>query len=251
MDFPGRIIRIGEKDKAVVRAIAKRLKKRGVAVSSPEGVFDAAFRSAVRLYQSQHFDVERRPLTVDGEVGPMTWGALFGVGSLPAAGAGGGLALAALAKAVSQIGVMEDPVGSNMGREVEEYLKSTGLPGGHFWCMAFVHWCFQEAAKERGVPNPFPRTAGVLRAWNDSAGMRISKATALANPARVTPGAVFIIDFGTGMGHTGFVRANNGGVLTTVEGNTNPTGSSNGIGVFELKRRNIANGQMKGFILVP
>ena len=39
-----------------------------------------------------------------------------------------------------------------------------------------------------------------------------------------------------------------GGALRTVEGNSNPTGSSNGIGVFELNRRNVMNADLKGFL---
>jgi hypothetical protein len=39
------------------------------------------------------------------------------------------------------------------------------------------------------------------------------------------------------MGHTGFVRQSFKRPFRTVEGNTNPTGSNNGLGVFELNRR--------------
>ena len=134
---------------------------------------------------------------------------------------------------------------------MDQYLASTGLGTGFYWCMAFVHFCFAQAAAARGVQNPFPRTAGVLDAWSRSANMRIPKAAALANPGRIGPGAVFIYDYGNGKGHTGFVLSNTGGALITVEGNTNPDGSRNGIGVFKMNRRNIANPLMKGFILVP
>jgi NAD(P)-dependent dehydrogenase (short-subunit alcohol dehydrogenase family) len=36
--------------------------------------------------------------------------------------------------------------------------------------------------------------------------------------------------------------------LKTVEGNTNPTGSSNGLGVFELNRRKVMDPTLKGFL---
>jgi hypothetical protein len=252
MTYPGRIIKMGEANAAIVTAIAQRLGARGIAVTSPPGVFDGALRSSVRLFQSLNRDVAGKPLAVDGEVGPMTWGALFGAASVAAQPAGSGqLALRALAVAVEEIGTMEQPVGSNSGPRVNQYLASTGTPSGNFWCMAFVHFCFRTAAQAMGVANPFPRTAGVLAAWNAAPSMRITKAAALANLSRVGPGAVFILDYGNGHGHTGIVESNTGGALVTIEGNTNPAGSGNGIGVFRLSRRNVANGLMKGFILVP
>jgi hypothetical protein len=70
----------------------------------------------------------------------------------------------------------------------------------------------------------------------------------LANPALVKPGMVFILDHGSGLGHTGFVRQSVAGALITVEGNTNNDGTSNGIGVFELKRRKIIDASLKGFL---
>ena len=94
----------------------------------------------------------------------MTWGALFGAATTPITG--GSLAVSALGMAVTQLGVMEVPLGSNRGPMVDKYLASTSTPPGNFWCMAFVFWCFQEAATAAGVPNPFPKTAGCLNAWN-------------------------------------------------------------------------------------
>jgi hypothetical protein len=249
MDYPGRVIKIGESNAAIVRHIANRLKDLGYASTSPSGRFDADFKSLVMLFQAQHVDALSRPLRVDGEVGPITWGALFG---FPAASSSAGaLGARALAKAISQIGVREDPIGSNRGARVEEYLASTGLGGGFFWCMAFVHFCFMKAAQDAGVANPFPRTAGVLDAWNRSSGFRVTKSRAVANPNLIVPGSVFILDHGNGRGHTGIVRAAVGGALRTVEGNTNTDGSSNGIGVFELNTRNVMNARLKGFIIVP
>ncbi len=254
MNYPGRIVKAGDPDATTVKAIEKRLAHLGYQVGAKDGVFDAALRNAVKAFQTRNADRTGRSLIVDGEVGPMTWGALFPSEPLPAAPAGGGGALArrALAKAVSQIGVLEDPARPNHGPMVDEYQLTAGLGGGgNFWCMAFVFWCFHKAAEEMGVTNPFPKTAHCLTAWNRSAGMRITQAQALADPARVTPGAVFIIDYNGSNGHTGFVRSVSDGAMVTVEGNSNPEGSNNGIGVFEVRRRNLANPRMKGFILVP
>jgi hypothetical protein len=251
MQYPNRVVKIGERDAVIVKAVADALAARGVSVHSPPGAFDASLASSVQLFQSLHRDLHGKPLVIDGKIGPLTWGALFGAGTLAAPpAASGALAARALEIAIGEIGTMEDPVGSNSGTRVEAYLRSTGLPGGHFWCMAFVHWCFAEAARTLGVPNRFPRTPGVLDAWNKSAGSRIDKATALTDLSWVGPGAVFIMDYGNSLGHTGIVRHNDGGLLTTIEGNADPEGGRNGIGVFELRRRSISAVKMKGFIIL-
>ena len=249
MDFPGRVIKIGETDAAIVKAVAQRLRDLGYQPSSPDGQYDSAFKSMVSLFQSQHVDALERPLKVDGEIGPLTWGSLFGAEEAPSTS--GTLREAALAEAKTQNGVREIPLGSNRGPDVERYLASVGLGGGFFWCMAFVHFCFREAAQNMGAPNPFPRTAGVLDAWNKAKKFRITKNQAIADPSLVIPGSVFILDFGSGHGHTGFVEKSVGGALKTVEGNTNTDGSSNGIGVFELNRRNIMDRSLRGFIIIP
>jgi hypothetical protein len=254
MDYPNHIVRLGEPDPAIVAALVRRLAERGYASPVGTRVFDAQLKSLVKLFQAQNVDAHGNPLKVDGEIGPISWAAIFGASPVvtPAVGAAASIALAALAKAGGQVGVMESPLGSNRGREVEAYLNSVGLPGGNFWCMAFVHWCFREAAASNGMANPFPRTAGCLDAWNRvkaaNPSRLVSSVAARANPAIVKPGMVFILDFGGGHGHTGFVKANHGGALVTVEGNSNTAGSANGVGVFELSRRSVMSPNLRGFI---
>lgn len=250
MQYPGRLIKIGEKDKTIVALIVSQLAKRGYPSPAGQKDYDRALKALVMTYQSQHYDAAGRPLEVDGEVGSFTWGSLFG--AEPVATAATGIAGAALGVAVSQVGVREKPPGSNSGPEVKAYLKSVGLGGGYFWCMAFVHWCFEQAAKAQGKANPFPRTAGCLDAWNrvrkSSPSRVVTRAQALADPSLVKPGMVFILDFGKGQGHTGFVKQSIGGALRTVEGNSNTGGSRNGVGVFELNHRKITAPNLKGFI---
>lgn len=250
MAFPGAILKRGDTG-ADVAKIQARLDALGLAVSSPKGTFDAALVSGIRLFQSLHSGPDGRPLLSDGQVGPMTWGALFPDEVAPTApSVTSNLATAALGFAVSQIGVMEKPVGSNRGPEVDQYLIAAGSTPGNFWCMAFVFYCFRRAAADLQIQNPFPQTAGCLDAFARArrAGKVLLKADAIKDVSLVRPGMVFILDHGGGLGHTGFVKTCVGGALRTVEGNSNPTGSSNGIGVFELNRRNVANGELKGFI---
>jgi CHAP domain len=206
MNYPGHIVKIGEKNNEIVTAIIKTLANAGLRSNGPVGVFDKNLAATVMLFQSQHADAAGRPLKVDGQIGPLTWASLFANATPAAVPAAAGISPAALAFAVTQIGVREKPLGSNRGPEVDEYLKSTGTPIGSFWCMAFVYFCYREGASKTGLANPFPRTAGCLDAWNRSpASKRINRVAAIADPSLVRPGMVFIHDYGGGMGHTGFV----------------------------------------------
>lgn len=92
-------------------------------------------------------------------VGPLTWAALFASEPPP------GLAEAALREARARVGVRERPLGSNSGPEVDGYLARVGLEPGHPWCLAFVYYCVDEAAKRLGVPNPLLRTASCSRLY--------------------------------------------------------------------------------------
>jgi len=254
--FPGQIIKVGHPDASLVRRIQERLNELGCGPIEVNGIFDKdATKRAVMLLQSRFADTTGAPLKVDGEIGSLTWGAMFGASTVPASSvAPSALTSAAITFAVSQIGVMEDPLGSNRGPEVDRYLRAVGLDpeGGSFaWCVAFTHFCYQAAAQQLGVANPHIRTAGVLAHWNAAgtkAGvLRVTKSSATADPGRVRPGALFIIDLGAGLGHSGMVIETGDGRLVTVEGNTNDNGSRNGIGVFRRTARKIADIN-RGFI---
>jgi hypothetical protein len=244
--FPGRIIQLGDQDQPIVTAIQQRLVERGCGPLEPTGTFDASTRAAVRLFQARFPDRTGAPLVVDGKVGSLTWESLFGEGSVPIASRTADPLLAAMLKvADGEVGVVEQPPGSNRGPRVDEYLRAAGLDpaaGSFPWCAAFVFWCAQQAAGAMGRSNPVVRTAGVLTHWQRAgqAGIRrIGSADATANPASVRPGMIFIMDFGGGAGHTGLVERVDGGHLVTIEGNTNDGGSREGIGVFRRTGRKI------------
>jgi len=144
-------------------------------------------------------------------------------------------ASAALKIAACQLGVTEKPKGSNKGPEVEIYLKSVGLGGGYSWCMAFVYWCVAQAK----LSNPLKRTGGVLAQWNAKPELR---------KTIPEPGDIFIMDFGGGAGHTGFVeKVLSNGVIQTIEGNTNADGSREGYAVCRRTRKISA---CKGFLRI-
>ena len=143
--------------------------------------------------------------------------------------------------AQSQNGVQEVPRNSNAGPAVESYLKSVGLGKGYAWCMAFVYWSVKQAATQLNTTSPLIKTGGVLRQWNEvNPKMKFTK-----NPQA---GDIFIMDYGKGVGHTGFVievLAN--GSLKTIEGNTNDEGSREG---YEVCYRTRKPSLIKGYIRI-
>lgn len=132
--------------------------------------------------------------------------------------------------AQSQVGVAEQPHGSNKGPEVDEYLACVGIHFPAAWCAAFVVWCHLQAAIS------IPKTGGVLDLWNKSAANRVDTPE---------PGDVVIFDYGGGKGHTGIVEAVSCHTITTIEGNTNDDGSREG---YEVARRSREISKAKGFL---
>ena len=245
--YPGKALRHGSKGDDVER-VQRRLLALGITVvGAPDGDFGDKTEWGVRLLQTRSEDAQGEPLEVDGVVGPRTWAALFGSlasGADAPSEAAVGLAAAALAAARGQVGVREHPLGSNRGPEVDIYLSNVaaGLLGQP-WCMAFVYWCFTQAANQLGVANTAPKTASVIASWqkaqNEPKARIVTAAEARRDPAKVTPGMVFYIDTGGGSGHTGFVADVIDGRLVTIEGNTNDGGTREGIGVFIRSRRRV------------
>lgn len=238
MNYPNRIIHSGEKNKTIVKAIQQRLNEMGMGPLEGTGVFGPKTVQSVKLFQSTHMDQNGNPLEIDGKVGAITWAILFGQTEIPViTEAPGELLSEAIKKAISQLGVMEQPPGSNQGPEVNMYLASVGLGPGFYWCAAFIYWCFNEAAKKLGRTNPLVKTGGCIKHWNDTKGKKILAADAVNKPSLLGPGQIFIISHGGGAGHTGLIEKVDGGFIHTIEGNSNPAGSSNGIGVFKLQRK--------------
>ncbi|MRG48781.1 CHAP domain-containing protein [Chitinophaga sp. SYP-B3965] len=248
MEFPKRIIKAGETDRTIVKAIQQRLLALGIGDFEATGTFGPKTTAAVKQFQALHRDRFGNPLITDGKIGSITWEILFDNVAPVQNVAPTGLLAKAIEVAESQIGVMEKPPGSNRGAEVDAYLRSTNTPLGSFWCAAFIYWCFNEAAGTLSIVNPVVKTAGCLAHWNKTQATKITKAQAINDPMLIKPGSIFIKDHGGGLGHTGIVTAVSDGFIETIEGNSNPSGSSNGIGVFRLKFRKI-NAIEKGFII--
>lgn len=246
MDYPKRTIKEGEKDKIIVKAVQTQLNAKACGPIEVDGDFGKATTQAAKLFQMRHADQKGIPLEVDGKVGAITWQVLFSKEVLVDIDAPSELLKKAIEIAMSQKGIEESPPYSNRGKEVEKYLKLTGLGGGNAWCAAFVYWCFDTAAKDLVLTNPLPKTAHVLTSWNTSKGKKIIKTSAIENPHLIKAGFVFVMDYGSGQGHTGIVTKVEGEYIHTIEGNTNPGHSREGYGVFELVRK--VRSVQKGFI---
>ena len=144
--------------------------------------------------------------------------------------------LVSLARA--EVGVREEPMDSNRGARVEEYQAATWLKGsGWPWCAAFICWLFKEAGlsyKER------PKTAGAWDFENWAKGS--SKAQLRKGSGTIKAGDIVIFTFS----HIGIAVADEqGGIIETVEGNTDAGGSREGGGVYLKTRR---KGQVRSWI---
>lgn len=259
MDYPGRLIKQGETDPRIVKALKGQL-NRALALQGPDAIqldpgnphFGPSMKRAVMTFQARHVDTEGRPLKVDGQVGAITWAVLFGEQTVPKADRSTDTLLAKVLQIAAReeaAKVREVPPNSNRGPKVEAYLKRAGVPPGLAWCCAFVYWCFDEAGLAQQRPNPMFRTAGCLAHWNNAVrkgARRIDKRDAVANPGLIKPGMIFIMDFGGGAGHTGLVERVDGGLLTTLEGNTDASRTREGGGVYRLTRK--VGDINKGFI---
>jgi hypothetical protein len=243
--FPGRVIDTGNSPANFVQAIQHRLNQLGCGPVAEDGVFGAQTEEAVQLFQARSADQLGNPLTVDGRVGPTTWAALFAIEIPPITQSGTTLQQKVIDFASTQVGNMENPLGSNRGPQVDIYLRSVGLDpaAGNFpWCAAFVFFCFQQAAAQLNVPNPAIKDAGVLDCWNKAGAApmrRIAASEADGTPSLVKPGLAFVLQTSASTGHMGLIEKIQGTVLTTIEGNTNANGSREGIGVFRRVGRTI------------
>jgi peptidoglycan hydrolase-like protein with peptidoglycan-binding domain len=250
MKYPGRIIKAGEADARTVKALEQALNRslalrgaQALRLDAANPTFGPLMRQAVRLFQARNVDADGRPLKVDGVVGSITWAALFGADAVPRATRSDDAFLSKvleIAAGEEARQVRERPRNSNRGPEVDRYLRSAGVRPGHAWCCAFVYWCFAQAGQASGRPNPMFRTAGCLAHWNGAPSVgarRVLRRQAVDDPGLVQPGMVFVMDFGGGLGHTGFVSEVDGGHLVTIEGNTDASKTREGGGVYRLRRK--------------
>ena len=121
--------------------------------------------------------------------------------------------------------------GKNDGKEVENYLRHTKLGKGNPWCAAFVRTGFDTCGVKTSI------TAWSPTAHNDKNLVYFKGKKHKA----VEPGKdVFTIYYASKkrIGHTGFAHKTFSETVTeTVEGNTAPSGTREGHGVYRMKRQ--------------
>ena len=99
------------------------------------------------------------------------------------------------------------------------------------WCAIFVSWC---ANKAGGLGTIIP-----LHAWTP-AGLSWFRSRGLVTQGKgAKVGDIFYVYYPAQrrVAHVGIVEKVDGGYVTTIEGNTNTTGSNQGNGVYRLRRR--------------
>ena len=139
--------------------------------------------------------------------------------------------------ASKQVGVREDPMDSNMGKQVEEYQSADWLDGsGYPWCASFICWVVKNAremVKSDSYDWRRPQTAGAwdFERWAKS---QKGKGVELIKPPKdFQPGDIVVFTFS----HIGICTGwKDDGTIPTIEGNTDTRGSREGGGVYEKVR---------------
>lgn len=222
-------IKKGTKDTEAVKELKRLLNAQiGSTLDVNNGNFGESTEAVVKQFQ------RKSGLIADAIVGPMTWDALYKCLSCGTPSSQK-LTDRVISILSGQVGVKE-ATGKNDGVEVEAYLKSVGLGKGYAWCQAFLFYGFEKASKELSIPNPMPRTAGVLDCWNKSKQYQVKKGE------RPQVGDVFTMDFGKGTGHTGIITDVQGDFINSIEGNTSvdptlPSEDRDGQGVYRRRRK--------------
>ena len=156
----------------------------------------------------------------------------------------------ALHKAQSQIGVKENPAGSNHGVIVDRYQEADNAAGtGYPWCASFMNWIFREVGRPLVELN-LSASVGELLALARSEGWVVTKAQ---------KGDLVCYDWNTltgpGQGdwpdHIGILESisPSGFSLTCIEGNTAVGNDSNGGAV--MRRADRTSQMVEAYIRVP
>jgi uncharacterized protein (TIGR02594 family) len=143
------------------------------------------------------------------------------------AGATGGLR--ALAVARGELGVSEEPPGSNDGARIATYRTATaGAYAGAPWCAYFVSWCAREAGVPLGENGQGYGAVEQIEAWGRRTGRFVTEPQ---------PGDIVLF----GGAHTGLVESVDAdGSINTIEGNTSHT----------VARRHHAASEATGYVRI-
>jgi len=131
--------------------------------------------------------------------------------------------------AVSQIGTVESPAGSNKVKYNTWFYGREVSGSSYPWCMTFVEWCFNEA----GAPMP-------IKTASCTALMTYAKAKGLWVTSGYKAGDIILYSFdgGADADHVGICESATNSTVTCIEGNTSLTSQDNG-GKVMRRTRNI------------
>jgi Putative peptidoglycan binding domain/CHAP domain len=225
-----------------VRRVQEWVTLRGMGLAV-DGVFGAATEAAVRAFQ------QSKSLPANGVVDDPTFAALTApllAALAPIMGTG---RLGADATMCAQQHLAQHPRevgGPNAGPWVRTYMK--GNEGVEFpWCAGFA--CFMLAQANGGRPLPFVASFSCDELASEAWRKQLFRAGGEElDTATLAPGSLFLVRRpGGGWHHTGIVIGTGPGTVTTIEGNTNDVGSSEG---FEVCRRVRATAALD-FIVLP
>ena len=135
-------------------------------------------------------------------------------------------------KAVNEIGVKENPTGSNRVKYNTAYYGREVSGSAYPWCCAFIWWVFRECGASRlffnGKKSAYCPT---VEAWGKAEGLTVER-------SKGKPGDIVLFDFyGKGIsGHIGIIEKVVGNKYQTIEGNTSSTSDDNGGAVMRRTR---------------
>ncbi len=152
---------------------------------------------------------------------------------------------AALAVARRELGVKENPAGSNWGPRVSVYLKNIGL-GPAPWCAAFGEWCLEQVGWERGNWN-----TAFCPSWQSAANQGLRGMRIITPFEKVMPGDIALYDWQDDRtpDHFGIIEQPVGLFeFDAIEGNTAVGNDSNG---GQVMRRRRMRSQTSAIIRLP
>ncbi|MFT3843090.1 MAG: peptidoglycan-binding protein [Myxococcaceae bacterium] len=217
----GSVLREGSRG-AQVATLQRALASKGFSPGVADGVFGPMTQRAVMSFQRAH------GLSVDGVVGPQTWGALGGSGGssfTPGVGGAGGSASSSFRNRIldiakGELGLRE--VGNN-GGPITKYPNYFGR-GAESWCADYVSWVVTKAGGHLNDP------------WT------VSQASSAASQGRwkgmsnPQPGDLVYFNWERNgrsfsqIDHVGIVvGVNSDGTVRTIEGNASAPGGGQGV----------------------
>lgn len=207
----------------MVRHVQTALMLNGYQTGPIDGIFGKMTQMALVQFQQTHLGPDRKPLTVNAIADTATlWALEHASGSdqeeelLVPAFQAEGFRRQLIDVAMAEVGVCEDPDGSNGGPRVDIYTDGWRVP----WCALFISWCLRQLRPLAFPPNRQLASAWKIRAWAAAKG-------AWKQPtATPEPGDIFVMlkhgfdGIDAGSGHVGLVIGWDGESILTCEGNS-------------------------------